>query len=345
MEFLLDDDLDIDLDQLALLGVQEPKADATVAPPREAPRVVVPQAATPQAVAAQAATPQPVAPQAAAPRVAAPREAAPTDKVPTADSPVMDGQAWFEAASPFGPLWLCVQTDGAVRHAAAAAVSLQWAASVLDAFDDWSALELDWRWTPVPQAADAGSHLVMRWPTDEASRAAHLVLPWALLRQLPPPTGTLVDAVHWEPAQATVVVASLALPADELDALEAGGAVVLPESMRTDWRGMLRARGEPLGVGAALGLTVPHAPQVLPRDAIRPTLTTDADTVPCEVRLASTPMVAIERLAGWQPGDVGNLGERAVLWRCDGVPRRCAAGSLMPWGDGWALAIDTVQSR
>jgi len=25
------------------------------------------------------------------------------------------------------------------------------------------------------------------------------------------------------------------------------------------------------------------------------------------------------------------------------VPRRCAAGTLMPWGDGWALAIDTVQ--
>lgn len=309
MEFLLDDDLDIDLDRLASPGTREPMDESMTSAtftqrPADLPR----------------------------------------DGSPAVGSPVPDGLAWFEAASAFGPLWLCVQADGAVPHAAAAAVLLQWAASVLDALDDWTLLELDWRWTPVPQAADAGSHLVVRWPVDEAApRAAHLVLPWTLLRHLPPPAGILVDAVCWEPAQATVVVARLALAADELDALEAGGAVVLPESMRPDWRGVLRARGEPLDAGAPLALATPHAPQVVARDQAAPTLTPDAGAVVCEVRLASTPMVAIERLTGWQTGGLGNLGERAVLWRCDGVPRRCATGTLMPWGDGWALAIDTVQ--
>jgi hypothetical protein len=309
MELLLDDDLDIDLDRLATSGAREPVDDATAS-------------ATLGHSPAQA----------------------PASDSPAQGTPVPDGLAWFEAASAFGPLFLCVQSDGAVPHAAAAAVLLQWAASVLDAVDDWTVLELDWRWTPVPHAADAGSHLVVRWPVEEAApRAAHLVLPWSLVRHLPPPSGILVDGVRWEPAQASVVVARLALAADELDALEAGGAVVLPESMRPDWRGVLRARGEPLAAGAPLALATPHAPQVVARDAATPALSLDAGAVMCEVRLAGTPMVAIERLAGWQPGSVGHLGERAVLWRCDGVPRRCAAGTLMPWGDGWALAIDTVQ--
>jgi hypothetical protein len=309
MELLLDDDLDIDLDSLAPPGATGPVDEVTVSP-----------------------------------TLAAHPPQAPRNESPAPESPVPDGLAWYEAASPFGPLWLCAQADGAVRHAAAAAVLLQWPASVLDALDDWAALEFDWRWTAVPHAADAGSHIVVRWPSDDAApRAAHLVLPWALVRHLPPPAGILVDGVRWEPAQATVVAAQLALPPDELDALESGGAVVLPESMRPDWRGLVRARGEPVGVGAPVALATPHAPQVVLRDGANPTQTPpEAGTVACEVRLASTPMVAIERVAGWQPGSVGNLGYRASLWRCDGVPCRCAEGTLMPWGDGWALAIDTV---
>ena len=153
----------------------------------------------------------------------------------------------------------------------------------------------------------------------------------------------LRNALGLQQVPPNTVINGLALAADELDALEAGGAVVLPESMRPDWRGVLRARGEPLASGAPLALATPHAPQVVARDAATPALSLDAGAVMCEVRLAGTPMVAIERLAGWQPGSVGHLGERAVLWRCDGVSRRCAAGTLMPWGDGWALAIDTVQ--
>jgi hypothetical protein len=237
-----------------------------------------------------------------------------------------------------------VQTGSAVRHAAAAAVVLQQAGPVLDALDDWTVLELDWLWAPLPQAADAGSHVVLRWPDDDtAPLSAHLVLPWNLVRHMPPPTGTLTERVRWEPAQATAVVARLALGVAELDALEPGGAVVLPESMRPDWRGALRARGEPLDTGTPLALAAPHAPRVVPRDHAASPLAGDAGTIACEVRLDRTPMVAIDRLAGWSTGDIGDLGDRASLWRCDGAPQRCAVGTLMPWGDGWALALDAQQ--
>lgn len=265
------------------------------------------------------------------------------DEGPPPRAEAAQDAAWFEAATPFGSLWLCVQTGGIVPHAAAAAVVLQQAGPLLDALDDWTVLELDWRWTPVPQAADAGSHVVVRWPADDAAPvSAHAVLPWVLVRHMPPPTDTLSDAVRWEPAQATAVVARLALGTDELDSLEPGGAVVLPDSMRPDWRGALRARGEALDAGTPLKLAVPHAPQVVARDQATGTLLGAAGTIVCEVRLDRTAMVAIDRLAGWSTGDIGELGSQASLWRCDGTPRRCAGGTLMPWGDGWALALDAV---
>ncbi|HSB23442.1 MAG TPA: hypothetical protein VLE94_10075 [Burkholderiaceae bacterium] len=263
---------------------------------------------------------------------------------PPPQDPVPPDAAWFEAASPFGPVSLCVQNGGLVRHAAAAAVALQQSGPLLDSLDDWTALELDWRWTAVPQAADAGSHVVVRWPAEETSPiTAHLVLPWSLVRHLPAPTGILADGVHWEPAQATVVVARLALGSDEFAALEPGGAVVLPDSMRPDWRGVLRAAGEPSEAGAPLVLAPPHAPQVVPRERAAGPFASESGTIDCEVRLDATPRIAVDRLAGWSPGDLGDLGARASLWRCDGAPRRCARGILMPWGDGWALAIDGVQ--
>lgn len=284
-----------------------------------------------------------------APPAAAATGDAPQQRAHPADErlpqpPMPRDAAWFEARTPFGPLSLCVRNGGPVPHAVAAAVALQQAHPVLDALDDWSALDLDWRWTALPQAADAGSHVVLRWPADDAAAlSAHLVLPWSLVRSLPAPAGTLADAVCWEPAQATIVVARLALGCDEFEALERGGAVVLPGSMRADWRGALRAAGEPPPAGAPLMLAPPQAPHVVPPEPLAETPGAEPGAIACEVRLDATPRVAIERLAGWASGDLGDLGPRASLWRCDGAARRCARGTLMPWGDGWALALETVQ--
>jgi hypothetical protein len=76
--------------------------------------------------------------------------------------------------------------------------------------------------------------------------------------------------------------------------------------------------------------------------------------VACELRLDLPLGVSAHRLAGWQAaGDAGEIvrlaesGLRAALWRA-ATPRhaelRLAAGTLMPWGDGWALAVETLPS-
>lgn len=336
MELLLDDDLDIDLDRLA------PPGRPAAGTPRDQVCVELPgKAACTGSAAAREGAVHDALDQSPDRASDGALGSAVDEPPPVAQLP--QDAAWFEAASPFGPLSLCVRNGGAVRHAAAAAVALQQAGAVLDALDEWAALDIDWRWTTVPQAADAGSHVVLRWPADEAAPlSAHLVLPWALLRRLPAPTGTLADAACWEPAQATVVLARLALGGDEFDALERGGAVVLPGSMRADWRGLLRAAGEPADAGAPLLLAPPQAPQVVPREPTVGALPGEPGAVACEVRLDATPRVAIERLAGWAPGEIGDLGPRASLWRCDGAARRCARGTLLPWGDGWALALEAV---
>ncbi len=62
--------------------------------------------------------------------------------------------------------------------------------------------------------------------------------------------------------------------------------------------------------------------------------------------------MSVQRLAGWRrEGDSGEIvhlaesGLRAALWRY-ATPRlagqRLAGGRLMPWGDGWAFAVQTV---
>jgi hypothetical protein len=57
-----------------------------------------------------------------------------------------------------------------------------------------------------------------------------------------------------------------------------------------------------------------------------------------------TPMAAAG-LAGWLDGPVGPAGPAASLWRRAAARQpacRLAGGRLMPWGDGWALSIESV---
>ena len=71
----------------------------------------------------------------------------------------------------------------------------------------------------------------------------------------------------------------------------------------------------------------------------------------CELRLDLPLGVSALRLAGWplagDPGDIVHLAEsglRVALWRraTPGPDQRLARGRLMPWGDGWALAVEAV---
>jgi len=149
------------------------------------------------------------------------------------------------------------------------------------------------------------------------------------------------------------------LPAADLALLEPGGALLLPESFDAGapWRGRLRAAGERAGAGVPVALDAPLAPRLLAGGESAPPAGTagvaDAADTPgasgpgptCEVLLDLPHGLDASLLAGWQAGAVlAQAGSGASLWlHAPGQPTLCAArGRLMPWGGGWALAIEAL---
>jgi hypothetical protein len=264
----------------------------------------------------------------------------------------------YEALSPYGVLRLALHGVAPPRHAADAAVALMRADALLDALDAWTGLDADWRWIgeaaePASTAA-ARAHAFEPGAGDGEPPRATLELPWALLRSLPAPPASLQERLRWTAVPAVLTVSWLALTVDERRALEPGGAVLLPESLGEVWGGTLRAAAELAASGGGVPLTI-HLPQPprLPGRGERPaplpaplpaTTTADGEAL-CEVRLASARDLGADRLAGWAAGELPEVGTRASLWRCGGAGggARClASGHLIPWGDGWALLLETV---
>jgi hypothetical protein len=252
--------------------------------------------------------------------------------------------ACFIAAAPSGPLRLELHATG-VRHAVDAALALHRCEPLLCALQAWTGLALDWRWDATACSPAAGSHACARWRLDPTLEGS-LELPWALLRELPVPD-TALAALHWPALPAVLAVSQLRLGAEELARLEPGGAAVLPDSLLPGWHGLLRAADEPAGRGVPVALPSPAAPRLAPRHAHRAALQCDGNDgrVACEVRLA-TPELPADRLAGWRDDEpLADIGPQASLWRCagsHGSAQSLAVGRLMPWGDGWALAIETA---
>jgi hypothetical protein len=171
---------------------------------------------------------------------------------------------------------------------------------------------------------------------------------------MPPPPAALASQLDWPLLDAVLVLAELQLDPAELALLEPGGAVLLPQTLRPPWHGSLRGADEAPQASVAVDLSVPWRPRLGARGAALPETSMAADParVACELRLDLPLGVNAQRLAGWRrEGDAGEIvqlpeaGLRAALWRC-GAPGQgahaLAAGRLMPWGDGWALAVETV---
>jgi len=286
----------------------------------------------------------------------------PYGRAPNADP--HPASTWFEAPTPSGEIALCVTrgTTARVRHAADAAITLQSCTALLDALDDWIGFDLAWRWIDAPaNPLGARSHVWVDWhpgggaEADAAPAGAMLELPWALLRGLEPPPESLAQQLQWPEVSAAVVLSRLRVEAEALRALEPGGAVILPESMRPDWRGVLRAANEPaaVDVGVALDLDSPCSPRLVEGPARQAAahfveLAEPGPAIVCEVRLGTTRVLGAECLAGWRGGELGEQGPQASLWRCDSAhdsPRCLASGRLMPWGGGWALALEAVREE
>ena len=255
----------------------------------------------------------------------------------------------FEAPTAEGAVRLWVHDT--VRHAADAALTLESCAPRLDALDAWFGFAPAWRWcAPGTPSGGVPPHARAQWhrdSTDGAGAAAcRIELPWSLLRQLDAPPAPLAAQLHWSPAAATLVLAQLPLDDVELEMMEPGGALLLPCSMVAPWQGWLRAADEGAATdrGLAVRLIDPWHFQVLPEAERRPAAdATDAGLY--EVRLSLPRPLDAAQLAGWQQGDPGEADARASLWRCagdGGSARYLAGGALMPWGDGWALHLETL---
>lgn len=267
---------------------------------------------------------------------------------------------WFEAATRFGPLRLRTGM-AAARHAAEAALALQRCEELLAALEQWSGAELAWGWiaaAAVQGIPGAEAHALWR-PTPSASDAAAdeailIVWPWALLRALPAPPDALARRLVWPAVPVVLSIARMRIGRDELALLEPGGAVVLPPSLQPPWRGVLRSAAEIAGPAAGIGvdLSSPLQPRLLETrtdaDESRTAEVDNGGPDVCEVQLAAPHALAGDRLTGWYDEPLTGTDKQhahASLWRCahGRMPTLCLAiGRLMPWGEGWALALEAL---
>ncbi|MEP7280380.1 MAG: hypothetical protein ABI696_00265 [Rubrivivax sp.] len=267
-----------------------------------------------------------------------------------------DVLAWFEAPSAQGALRLAVRVDGAgIRHAADAAIALGDCEPLLAGIDDWAAEPIEWRWRgPASGSGDDDEPAVRSWLVWPGGRAM-LTCPLDWLRARAAPQGDWARELALPALAATLVGGRMRVPVGALCDLEVGGAIVLEPSFRPAWYGVLSANGEEARsdlAGSTVALAgVADATPALPRFVSGVDRTTvlqavgNADDPLCELRLALPNPVAAAGLAGWCAGPVGPAGPAASFWLC-GDPlrpaRRLAGGQLMPWGDGWALAVQTL---
>ena len=282
----------------------------------------------------------------------------PVPPAPRDASPALDAGAWFEAPTPFGPLRLCAFTGTPVRHAADAALALFRCEALLDPLQTWSALPLDWRWLAAPgQRLSAATHGCARWQrrSDGSAGSAEAMClvsaPWPLLRSMAPPPVELAAILRWQLLPVVLSASHFRLEEDELALVEPGGAIVLPDSLQAPWRGRLRGAAEtPLaGLGASVTLDSPTAARLVRGHAGGVAGSSEGrdPRVACEVRLAMPHPLPGDRLTGWLDEEALLVaGAQASLW-CSPDPREpalcLAEGRLMPWGDGWALAVETLR--
>jgi len=254
----------------------------------------------------------------------------------------------FDAVTRCGTM--SVQLETPVAHAAEAALLLDRCDALLDALDAWLHVALDWRWieaagTDQPARACASAQATITADGGAAPLICRIEVPWALLRTLGQPPHALAGQLQWSPVPAVLVVSQPAIDEAELRLLERGGAVVLPESMRSPWHARLHAAHDDAGQGVLAELASPASATL----ADGPGTLDPAAQAPgrpcCEVRLTTTRPLAPEQLAGWAAGVAIELAPRASLWRCAGpseAERYLAGGRLIPWGDGWAMLIESV---
>jgi hypothetical protein len=222
-------------------------------------------------------------------------------------------------------------------------------------------MELDWKRAPGGErnsalcavaACDASAGRPEGDADADAFGHCWLEVPWLLLRTVRPPPPALARRLRWQDMTAQLTLSTLFLDDMELSAIEPGGAVVLPESMGAGWVCRLHVPDEAPERGVAVAVQTAGAPARGTDGAGPPSpapLPSGGASI-CRVLLPIPRPLGAFFLAGWSapPLSVDDLAKRrSELWLMPpgtrAPPRRIAAGSLIPWGQGCALLIDERQ--
>lgn len=244
-------------------------------------------------------------------------------------------EACFAAATRHGSVRLAALNIQAPRHAAEAAIAFARFAGVVTAIETWAGEAFNWRWATRPSLPLGATAMF----GTNAHTPCRIEFPLPLLRALPAPPDTFAARLQWDSVPIVLAIAGLDLSDAELDHIEPGGAVVLPASLDPDWRGTVRGADEPVACGlvVALGAAPRISVQVLTAAAV------PAVSSAYEVRLNDCASLPADQLVGWSEFSLRDLSTDASLWRTGGIQADCLAkGRLMPWGSGWALAIESV---
>ena len=188
--------------------------------------------------------------------------------------PPMDGDddglagAWlrYEGSVAEGSLRLRVRAPSAKCTATIAAIALDDCDGLLQAIDGWLQAEVEWQWENEGEAGelrgrpDSTLALAEVDPVEDGtSRSAlppcRLEVPWSVLRRAGAPPLPLAGRLGWRATPALLTLSPMDLEDAELSAIEAGGAVVLPESMQPQWAGWLHLPGEPPEHGLSVAVS------------------------------------------------------------------------------------------
>ena len=280
--------------------------------------------------------------------------------------------AWvrYEAGVAPGALRLRVRAPSATCTATIAAIALDECDELLRAIDGWLQAELDWRWEqdgvpgelrerPVSTLALAEADCGDDGTSRSVLPSCRLEVPWTVLRRAGAPPPPLASRLRWHETAALLTLSTMDLDDAELSAIEPGGAVVLAESMRPQWTGLLHLpdeppeQGMPVAVGASTHASRRPSGAAPPMPALPPPALPLADPQNlCRVRSALPIPLGAALFAGWQELDdaIGNVADRPVeLWleqtAAPGpiAPTRLASGRLIPWGNGLAMLVDECE--
>jgi len=276
------------------------------------------------------------------------------------DSQIMSEQSFYQtiAATPLGIVGLefllkeGVQQKDKKRFTPLAIARMLGEAEVLIQYlEDWLGVALDLEPLSIPEGHRFAVMLKPDSISDESGVArVRLSLPAKSIFSIPRPAESINKSLgmQWGCLSCELVMASFDLPREQLEAVEPGGMVLIPNAFANHWHCIVRVkREEQLFFEAELdpkeSLLNFNTPQLGMRsdadDVLKNTKNIQHDQV--EVVLHQTMGIRVDRLIGWADHPVVKVGNMLSSLSIDLKTNSTviATGSLLPVASGYGALI------